>query len=516
MNTTTKIRRAVIVGAGISGLSAALELARTGMQVTVLERGQAPGGKMRRLRPHGPDGLPIAEGQGIDAGPTVLTMRWVFDELFERAGASFDERVPVRQAEILARHAWPEGSRLDLFADRQRSREAIGELAGPKAAAGFSAFCDYAARIYAEVEGPFIRAQRPTLTTVMAGRGVRGLAGLTRIDSMRTVWKALGKFFPDPRLRQLFARYATYAGSSPFQAPATLNLIAHVEMEGVWYVEGGMYRLAEALATLIEAHGGEVRCDAEVAAIEVEQGRAVGVTLATGERVQADVVVCNADAGALAAGAFGEATRKAVKAPDRALRSQSAVTWATVSPAVGWPLVRHNVCFGDDYPEEFKDVFTRRRTPQSPTVYICAQDRGARPVASGEAERMLILVNAPPDGDAPPAQYEEMIEACETQMRQQLSRCGLEIELSPGTLRTDPRGFEALFPHTGGALYGLASHSWKTSFLRPPAWSKVPGLYLTGGYAHPGAGVPMVALGGMLAAEKIAADLALAPPSTSG
>lgn len=496
MNRTSEASRAVVVGAGIGGLSAAIELARRGVEVTVVERAATPGGKMRQV-------------MGIDAGPTVLTMRWVFEELFRRAGADLEEQVPLRRADVLARHAWSDGSRLDLFADRCRSAEAIGALAGPKAARGFEAFCDYAARIYAEVEGPFIRAQRPTLASVMVGQGVRGLAGLTRIDSMRSMWKALGKFFPDPRLRQLFARYATYAGSSPLQAPATLNLIAHVEMEGVWYVGGGMYRLVEALAALLQRLGGEIRCGAEVASINVEAGRAAGVTLRDEARLPAGIVICNADAGALAAGALGEGVRRAVKAPDRAMRSQSAVTWCTRSTVTGWPLVRHNVCFGDDYPAEFEAVFSRRQPPTSPTVYLCAQDRGdGEGPSPGRPERMLLLVNAPPDGDgeAPAA---EQVAAWTSQMVAQLRRCGLELELGEDTVRTDPWGFEALFPHTGGALYGLASHSWRTSFLRPAAASKLPGLYLVGGYAHPGAGVPMVALSGVLAAERVAADLGM-------
>lgn len=505
MNTTTKTTRAVIIGAGIGGLSAGAALARAGVQVTICERAEAPGGKMRRVYPAGLDGR--RDPVGVDAGPTVLTMRWVFDALFERWDQRFDEVVPLERAEILARHAWPDGSRLDLYADQARSAEAIGALAGPEAARSFEAFCAYAARIYAEVEGPFIRAQRPTLASVMAERGIRGLAGLTRIDSMRSMWKALGKFFPDPRLRQLFARYATYSGSSPFQAPATLNLIAHVEMEGVWYVKGGMYRLAEALAGLVEAGGGEIRCGAEVDEILVENGRAVGVALADGARLPADVVISNADAGALSAGAFGAAAQRAVKPPRRSLRSQSAVTWCAVAEAQGWPLAHHNVCFGDDYPEEFADVFQRGQPPRSPTVYICAQDRGGAAPPAGP-ERLLLLVNAPADGDGDHDEaYEERLEVCERQMAEQMRRCGLEISLPPGRVRTDPRGFEALFPHTGGALYGLASHSWRAAFLRPPAWSKVPGLYLVGGYAHPGAGVPMVALGGTLAADRVLSDL---------
>ncbi|MCA9637043.1 MAG: NAD(P)-binding protein, partial [Myxococcales bacterium] len=223
-------QRALIVGGGLGGLAAAIELGRRGLEVMVLERAPKVGGKMREV---------VIDGRGIDSGPTVLTMRGIFDELFEAAGERLDDHLTLDPMTVLARHAWEEGGRLDLFADHERSAEAIGRFASAADARGYRRFCEHTRRIFEVVEGPFIASSRPTLGSLVAAVGWRGILGIADVDAHRTMWRALGAFFRDPRLRQLFGRYATYYGSSPFAAPATLNLIAHVEQRGVWTVRGG-------------------------------------------------------------------------------------------------------------------------------------------------------------------------------------------------------------------------------------------------------------------------------------
>jgi 1-hydroxycarotenoid 3,4-desaturase len=176
----------------------------------------------------------------------------------------------------------------------------------------------------------------------------------------------------------------------------------------------------------------------------------------------------------------------------------------------GFPLLRHNVFFSGDYAREFQDLFARRQPPDSPTVYVCAQDRTDREPAPGAGpERLLCLINAPAAGDAAPRDRPEF-ETCAERTFLQLARCGLHVHRTPqDTVLTTPVDFERLFPGTGGALYGQATHGWRTSFTRPASRSRIPWLYLAGGSTHPGAGVPMAALSGRLAAETLLADLAL-------
>lgn len=496
---TARGERVIVIGAGVGGLVTAALLARRGLDVTVLDRAGAVGGKMRRLD---------AGGRAVDGGPTVLTMRWVFEEIFTALGARLSDHLTLHPASCLARHAWPDGSRLDLFADPDRTAAAIEAFAGPDEARGYLRFVAYARRIHDAVDGPFMRSPRPSLRTALSFARQVGFGAALTIDGHRTMWKALGDFFRDARLRQLFGRYATYCGSSPFLAPATLNVIAHVEREGVWMVEGGMYRVAEALSALAEQAGAVVRTGAHVEEIVTARGRAIGVRLAGGERLDAGAVVCNGDAEALARGLFGRPAARAVDPPKE--RSLSAVTWALAAETRGFPLVRHNVFFSSDYEAEFRDLFEQRRTPREPTIYVCAQDRDDAGASPGGPERMLILINAPATGDQP-ARHEPQseVDECERRMFERLARMGLHVGPSTGpSVVTTPRGFDRLFPATGGALYGQASHGMTSSFHRSNARTKVERLYLCGGSAHPGAGVPMVALSGRLAAESVIEDLA--------
>jgi 1-hydroxycarotenoid 3,4-desaturase len=491
--------KVIIVGAGMGGLVAAIQLASRGIEVSVLERAAAPGGKMREVR---------VGDRRIDAGPTVFTMRWIFEEIFAEAGASLTDYLTLKPFEILARHAWSEHERFDLFADEERTIEAIGDFAGAAEAKRYRGFCEHARTIFETLDGPFIRASRPNPLSLVSRCGVRGFPGLRRIKPFDSLWQALGEHFKDERLRQLFGRYSTYCGSSPFLAPATLMLIAHVERQGVWSVEGGMHQTAVALARLAESLGANIEYDTDVAEILVEGGRARGVRLGSGERLSANAVVFNGDVAALANGRLGPGVTPAVGKIAPAERSLSAITWSLVAETEGFPLLRHSVFFCRDYAAEFDDIFGRSQVPREGTIYICAQDRGDHDDASPQGpERLLCLLNAPAKGDRHSFDTAE-IEQCEQRAFSLLERCGLKVHRTPESgVVTTPAVFDQLFPATGGALYGQASHGWQASFTRPPSRSKVPGLYLAGGSTHPGAGVPMAAMSGKLAAASLLSDL---------
>lgn len=486
----------VIVGAGIGGLTAAALLAAAGEDVVVCEAAATPGGKLREL---------TIDGRALDAGPTVFTMRWVFEAIFAAAGASLDDHLTLRPVTTLARHAWGPDARLDLFADLNASADAIGVFAGAAEATRFRAFTAEARRTYTTLERSFLDAPATNPLGLTARIGLSRPGDLLSIRPFETLWSALGGYFHDPRLRQLFGRYATYSGASPFLAPATLMLIAHVENSGVWQVDGGMHRIARALEALSVKHGATFRYAAPVAEIVVGRGGVEGVVLAGGERIDAAAVVVNADPQALASGRFGPAASRAVATMPARDRSLSALTWTLVAETSGFPLSHHNVFFADDYQAEFDTIFARHRLPATPSVYVCAEDRGDTSAGQGP-ERLHMIVNAPATADGRGLTTGE-IEACESATFAMLAHSGLKVATTAdATVRTTPADFAALFPATGGALYGRASHGWRASFQRPGSTTRIPGLYLAGGATHPGAGVPMAALSGRLAAKALLSD----------
>jgi 1-hydroxycarotenoid 3,4-desaturase len=488
--------KAVVVGAGLGGLSAALCLAQAGLDVTVVERLGAPGGKLRAV--------PSLAGP-VDAGPTVLTLRGIFDDLFAQAGARLSDHVTLVPEPILARHWWPDGARLDLHADPASSEAAIRDFAGPRAASEFRAFNNRAARLYAAFDAPMMRSPDPD-PLVVSRAVLRHPSLVSDIAPSRTLAAALDAQFRDPRLRQLFGRYATYVGGSPYESPALLALIWRAEAGGVWRIAGGMHALARAMADLAAARGVRFLFDTAADRVELARGAVCGVGLADGGRLPAARVVFNGDPRALTAGLFGPALARCVPEAATEPRSLSASVWSFAAKPHGVPLLHHNVFFCRDPRAEF-DALAAGRAPSDPTHYVCAQDRGAGLDPTG-LERFEIISNSPPaePGGAPD---ETEFARCQTRTFAALERMGLTFSPLPDRAAlTTPGDFAALFPGSNGALYGRSPHGLMASFRRNRARTTLPGLYLAGGGVHPGPGMPMAALSGRHAAAAILADLA--------
>jgi 1-hydroxycarotenoid 3,4-desaturase len=468
----------VVIGAGVGGLSAAIALAAQGEAVIVLESQSGAGGKL----------LPaVVNGAQFDSGPTVLTMRWVFDSLFGMCGDTLDANLSMHPLETFARHYWSGEARLDLHRSQEATVDAIGRFSGSIDAAGYKAFAADSRRIHSALLKPFLQSQRPTpwgLTAAMS------FGDIMHINPFETLWHALGRYFKDPRLRQLFGRYATYCGSSPFKAPATLMLVADVEASGVWRVAGGMAALAQALHARAKSSGVEFHFDCTAQHIETIASHVSAVITSNGDRIPCTSVVVNADSAAVVSGLLGNDVRTATGRGNSGDRSLSAITWCAETENNGVPLEHHTVFFSDDYETEFAAL--AHGPADDPTVYVCDQGNNQK----------LLLVNAPANGEPVP-------EHSEARMLSRLSKCGHELSWNAQhVLRRGPSDFAKLYPATNGALYGKASHGWMSTFLRPQARTKIPGLFLAGGSTHPGPGVPMAALSGMRAAEALLQDRA--------
>lgn len=493
VSDTATPTRAVIIGAGIAGLACAVRLRAAGLHVTVLERHATVGGKIRTVpSPAGP----------IDAGPTVLTMRHVFDDLFACAGEELDDHVTLVRQDTVARHFWADGTSLDLYADEALSTTAIAEFAGNTAARQFTRFCARTRALFEAFDAPMMQAPAPKLSALTAH--VLKTPKLIPAMAPLSTLKSLLKFsFDDPRLRQLFGRYATYVGGSPTHAPAILSLIWQAEAGGVWVVKGGMHKLTEALKKILLAQGVDIRTDTHVARIEAQSGRVAAVHLDDGTRMACDVVVHAGDPRALPTGAFGTSTTHIAAQTAKAERSFSARVLSFAAIPKGPDLAHHNIFFAADAEGEFRDLMAGR-IPQNPSFYICALDRGQHK-APPDLERFEIITNAPATSQTTDP---EDIDPWLHQITQQMAVHGMHFSPTPTTTSvTTAQKFAQMFPASMGALYGQSPHGLTAALQRPTARTQIANLYLAGGGTHPGAGVPMATLSARHAAEAIVSDL---------
>jgi phytoene desaturase len=498
-----------VVGAGIGGLSAAIRLAAAGLRVAMYEKNPTPGGKMGQIE---------RDGFRWDTGPSVITMRHVFEELFAVAGRSLGDYLTLLPVEPLTRYFYGDGTVLDASSDLTVMLPQIEQLE-PRDVEGYLAYLAYAARIH-RITGPVFIYDRPPRPSSFAQVPVREWPAA---DPLRTMSQAIDHFVRSPYLRQLLGRFATYVGGSPYSAPATLNVIAHVELSGgVWYPQGGIFAIAEAMTRLATELGVAIHADCAVEQIQIEDGRATGLLLADGRRVTARAVVANVDVATTYSRLLPPLP--AVTKRLRHLQAQEpscsgfvlllGVAAAGGSRVAGGPelaigpdLAHHNIFFSADYRREFREIFEQGVPPSDPTVYVAITSKTDADHAPPGAENWFVLVNAPALDDG--FDWATNAGAYRDVVLRTLASFGLDLS---GRILTEsmltPVDLAAMSGAWRGALYGASANSKWTAFRRPHNRSAdFAGLYFAGGTTHPGGGVPMVTLSGGVAAGLLLEDL---------
>ncbi len=466
--------RAVVAGAGVGGLAAAARLAALGHDVVVCERADGPGGKAGRFE---------REGYAFDTGPSLLTMPWVFRDLFAATGGPLEEELELLRVEPVTRYRFADGSSVDVSADLPAALEAL-EAWSPGTGAAWVRFLGTCASMW-RASVPFLTGPPPWPPRRPApGVPPPSPADLLRVRPWWTLRRLAAAHTRDPRLRMVIERFATYAGADPRRAPAALAVAGYVEHAfGAWHVRGGLHEVVRALARRVEAGGGRLRYGAAVAGVEVAGRRVRGVRLHDGERLAADVVVWNGDAAVLGR-LLGRRARP---------RARSVSGLALLLGLRGRTPGRahHEIAFPADYDAEFDDVFARGRVPREPTVYESTSSVTDPGEAPPGGENLFVLVNAPAHADpADVAEAEERL----------LDRLGVRDRLVVRARRT-PADLAAQTAAVGGAIYGAAPHGRLGTMGRPgPTVPGVRGLFRVGGTAHPGGGLPLVALSAQVVA----------------
>ncbi|TVR51391.1 MAG: phytoene desaturase [Puniceicoccaceae bacterium] len=491
-----KKRATIVIGAGLGGLAAAARIASAGEPVLVLESRSEPGGKAGRRE---------LGGCTFDTGPSVLTLPQFLHAFFAACGQNLADWLELHPVEPGCRYRFADGTVFDAPGTLPAFREALAQ-AFPDQIKGFDAFARHIRRLW-EVSEPFFLTRPLDRSTL---RRIRP-ADLWRGRGLLLPWslhRLLRHHFTDPRLVQLFARFATYNGSDPYRTPAAFAVIAHAELAfGSWRCAGGMHALPQALRRLGASLGAEYRFNTPVARVLFENGRPGGVELDSGERLPASRIIVNADGlaawtGPLLAGhprQPGRGRRLAGREP-----SSSGFVLLLALRRQFPDLKMHNVFFSGDYPLEFDQLFHRQQPLTDPTLYISIPSRSEPGLAPPGGEGWFVLVNAPSRTEPGfwPAHYEERI-------LEALGRAGLPLRGADLLARTSisPVDFEAGLGAWRGSLYGPSCNPLLSAFLRLPNRDRsVPGLYFCGGSAHPGGGIPLVVTSGRLAAEAVLAD----------
>jgi len=483
----------LVLGAGIGGLACAIHLAVRGQRVLVLEQNAAVGGKMFEIR---------QDGFRWDTGPSVITMRDVFEDLFAAAGRRLEDYLSLLPVEPLTRYFWPDGARLDLSRDLPATAAQIAALS-PRDLEGYLAFLAQAARLHRVTAPIFTYGPPPSFASL----GRVPLGDVLAVDPIHTLQWSIERHVRHPHLRQLLGRFATYVGASPYRAPATLAVIAHVELTGgVWYPQGGVYQIARAYEHLARELGVEIRLNARVRQIRLDQGRVSAVVLEDGETLPAQTVISNLDVTAT----YGliqadQATRRLAALTNRDVSCSGVILLLGVEGAFPG-LAHHNIFFSADYRREFRQIFAEGRLPDDPTLYLCITSKADPSHAPEGCENWFVMVNAPPlpaQTAADPLDADQITEW----LLERLARRGLDVW---GRIRLrhlmTPFDIQQRTGAYRGALYGVSFNDRLAPFKRLHNRSPIGGLYFVGGTTHPGGGVPLVTLSGKLVTEMVIKD----------
>ncbi len=484
----------VIIGAGLGGLASAIMLASSGARVRVVEASERAGGKA---------GIARVDGVEFDTGPSLLTMPDVVDEVVSFAGLRAHDLITLRRLTPSFRYHYEDGVNLDIFDDREESLQSVRDVLGAEAERELHGFLDYAEGIWKAAAPPFVYGDAPTARNI-ASMSVRQVVALRKIDAFGTMRSAIHKRVKSPHLRDLLTRYATYNGSDPRRAPATLNCIAHVEIgEAGWGIEGGVYALVRALRSTAERLGVRFCFNNPARRIVVQRGKVTGVDTDAGF-ISARAVVANCDP----ALALGPLLHREYEGMEPSMSGWNAVVRAHSIPD---ELPAHAVWFPKTYDHEFAQIFDEHRAPEEPTVYVCNQSKAhGRPGWADGAEPLLVMVNAPAirGGEEPCGVAESSQFALD-----RLKAAGVVTADDDVVWQRTPMQLATQFPGSQGAIYGAASNDRFAAFRRPNNRCRDPrGLYLASGGAHPGGGMPLCLLSGLAAARAVAADLDLAAP----
>ncbi len=490
-------KKIIIIGAGLGGLSVAISLATEGFAVELIEKNDKVGGKLNVL---------IKDGFTFDLGPSILTMPALFDALFTNAGKRREDYIHFQQIEPHWRNFFEDGSVVDLSADPLLMHTQLSQL-DPKAPAEFARFMAYSRRLCAATEASYFAKGVDNLWELLKIYGP--LRSALDFDVLHSMDQGVRKHISHPKLVEILNYFIKYVGSSPYDAPALLNLLPAIQFDyGLWYVQGGMYGIAQGLERLALELGVRIRVNTEVTEITQAGQHVTGVVCADGECLNADIVVSNME--------VIPAMQKLLKSSATALQKMQrfAPSCSGLVMHLGvnrqYPQLAHHNFFYSDHPREhFKAVFTEHQLSEDPTIYLVAPVKSDPQQAPEGCEIIKILPHIPHLDPAKPITADQYL-ALRERVLIKLERMGL-THLRQHIVTEEywtPHDIEARYYSHQGSIYGVVADRFKNlGFKAPQRSGQFKNLYFVGGSVNPGGGMPMVILSGQLVRDKILEDL---------
>jgi phytoene desaturase len=481
----------IIIGAGIGGLSAGCLLAKKGHEITILEKNDSVGGKMNEV---------AADGYRFDTGPSLFTMPYILDGLLQECGTSLSKELETVALDINCRYFFQDGMQFDNYSDRAQMLKEVRRFA-PEDEKSFLKFLRYAESLDKKTRKAFVLNPLYGITDLKN----LNLFSFFGIDAFTTVSKRVDSKFRSTYLQQFFKRFTTYNGSSPYRAPATLNVIPHIELnEGGYYIKGGLYRIAERLRDLALSMGVSINYNTKVDRIHVLNEKIKGIETESGLLMDADLVVANSDASETILNLIDDQSiSKKRKERTEALEpSCSGFVMLLGIDKQYEQLIHHNIFFSAHYEMEFKQIFEDKIMPDDPTIYIANTSYTDKEHAPEGHSNLFVLVNAPYLSD----NYKWHEQNFGDFVIKKLEERGL-TDLSEHIVyrkEINPQDFYDKYLSNKGSIYGTSSNDKFSAFLRPRNKSReIEGLYFVGGSTHPGGGIPLVVQSAINAVELI-------------
>jgi phytoene desaturase len=483
-------QKIAVIGSGLAGLSAAIHLAVNGNEVDIYEQNDYAGGKLGEI---------CHSGYRFDTGPSVITMPFIAEMVFQNAGFNLSDYITLESVEPINRNFFPSGNIIDTYSNIEKMQSELAKIS-PKDAEKYPSYYEHIERIYKNAAEVFMFSPISEFMSLWRQGKIPSLFNLRHIDAFRTVHQSNASFFKNREIQMLFDRYATYNGSNPYKAPATLNIIPYVELQfGCFYIKGGIRRLAEALTQVALKLGCRFHFNTKVSKILNDGRKVTGIEIEN-TKIEYSKVIANSDV----VETFNYMIDGFDKVKKRLNKLEPSLSGFVMMLGIEGDfkeLLHHNVFFTEDYKEEFQKIFIDQTYSNDPTIYLAITQKTDITDAPVGSENWFVLLNMP--YIKAEHNFKEISNSLRKIIIDKFVRFGFDInnKINYEKIIT-PEDLYQKFGSNRGSIYGISSNSRFAAFSRPANRSRaISGLYFAGGSTHPGGGIPLVLLSGKIAAE---------------